>query len=132
VGLISLIDLISGANAHLTRSVLDAGGLDDLAQVAERRLLLSAHSFTRPVLLLFLPLVAAAVTLAVRRRRSLRRWLRDVPAVEAGLFGALVAIVVGTLANDSGALVLEIGSAYLLAFAGYAWAEAASARRRDG
>jgi hypothetical protein len=113
VGLISLIDLISGANAHLTRSVLDAGGLDDLAQVAERRLRLSAHSFARPVVLL-----------AVRRRQSLRRWLRDVPAVEAGLFGALVAIVAGTLANDSGALVLEIGGAYLLAFAGYAWAEA--------
>ena len=39
------IDLVSGANAHLTRSVLDAGGLDDLAEVAQRRLQLSAHSF---------------------------------------------------------------------------------------
>jgi len=124
VGLISLIDLISGANAHLTRSVLDAGGLDELAQVAERRLRLSAHSFVRPVVLLFLPLVGILACLAIWRRRTLRCWLRGVPAVEAGLFGASVAVVVGALANDSGALVLEIGSAYLLAFAGYAWAEA--------
>jgi hypothetical protein len=124
VGLVSLIDLISGANAHLTRSVLDAGGLDELAQVAERRLRLSAHSFSRPVVLLFLPLLVAVGALALRHRQSLRHWLHGVPAVEAGLFGALIAIVVGTLANDSGALVLEIGCAYLLTFAGYAWAEA--------
>ena len=33
------------------------------------------------------------------------------------LIGAVVATVVGTLANDSGALLLEIGAAYLLVFA---------------
>jgi hypothetical protein len=43
--------------------------------------------------------------------------------LQAGLFGALAATVAGTLANDSGALVLEVGSAYLLVFAGFAWAE---------
>jgi len=41
----------------------------------------------------------------------------------AGLVGALAATVVGTLANDSGALLLEIGTAYLLVFTGYVWAE---------
>jgi hypothetical protein len=120
---IALIDLISGANAHLTRSVLDAGGLRDLAQVAQRRLQLSAHSFARPIVLVFLPLLAILSAAAWRRRATLRRWVAGAPAVEAGLLGALVAIVVGTLANDSGALVLEIGSVYLLVFAGFAWAE---------
>lgn len=123
VGLIALIDLISGANAHLTRSVLDAGGLKDLAQVAQRRLQLSAHSFARPIVLVFLPLLAILVALAVWRRARLREWVGEAPAVEAGLLGALVAIVVGTLANDSGALMLEIGSAYLLVFVGFVWAE---------
>ena len=37
-----------------------------------------------------------------------------------------MATVVGTLANDSGALLLEIGTAYLLVFTGFAWAESAS------
>jgi hypothetical protein len=121
VGLVALIDLISGANAHLTRSVLDAGGFGDLAQVAQRRLQLSAHSFARPIILAFLPLLAILAALAVRHRAKLRDWIAEAPAVEAGLLGAVVAIVVGTLANDSGALVLEIGSVYLLVFVAFAW-----------
>lgn len=43
--------------------------------------------------------------------------------MRAGLLGALAATVVGTLANDSGALLLEIGTAYLLVFLSFAWAE---------
>jgi hypothetical protein len=124
VGLIALIDLVSGAEAHLTRSVLDAGGFDDLAQVAQRRLQLSAHSFARPIVFVFLPLLAATVVLALVWRDRIAAWLAGLPAMRAGLAGALAATVVGTLANDSGALLLEIGTAYLLAFAGYAWAEA--------
>lgn len=124
VGFISLIDLISGANAHLTRSVLDAGGFGDLAQVAQRRLELSAHSFARPVVFVFLPLLLAIIALAIARRETLRAWLAPAPLLAAGILGTVVAIVVGALANDSGALVLEIGAAYLLVFVGVAWAEA--------
>jgi hypothetical protein len=124
VGFISAIDLISGANAHLTRSVLDAGGFGDLAEVAQRRLQLSAHSFTRPIVFAFLPLLLALAALAIARRETLRAWFATAPLLAAGLLGSLVAIVVGTLANDSGALVLEIGAAYLLVFVGVAWAEA--------
>jgi hypothetical protein len=123
LALLALVDLLSGANAHLTRSVLDAGGLGDLADVAQRRLQLSAHSFARPVLLAFLPLVFAIAALAYLRRDRLRAWLEGVPAVRAGLTGALAATAIGTLANDSGALLLEIGTAYLLVFTGFAWAE---------
>jgi hypothetical protein len=123
LALLALIDLISGANAHLTRSVLDAGGLGDLADVAQRRLQLSAHSLARPVLLAFLPVVAAVAVIAYIRRDRLREWLADVPAMRAGLLGALAATAIGTLANDSGALLLEIGTAYLLVFTGFAWAE---------
>jgi hypothetical protein len=124
VALLALLDLVTGANAHLTRSVLDAGGLGDLGDVAQRRLQLSAHSFTRPIVFLFLPLILALAALAIVRRERLRSWLRDYPAMRAGLLGAVAATVVGTLANDSGALLLEIGAAYLLVFAGFAWAEA--------
>lgn len=123
LALLALIDLLSGANAHLTRSVLDAGGLGDLADVAQRRLQLSAHSFARPVLLALLPLVLAVAVLAYARRDRLRAWLEGVPAMRAGLAGALAATLIGTLANDSGALLLEIGTAYLLVFICFAWAE---------
>ncbi len=124
VALLALIDLASGANAHLTRSVLDAGGFSDLAQVAQRRLQLSAHSFTRPIVFVFMPLIAVLASLAVLRRERLQAWLRGRPAMRAGLIGAVAATAVGTLANDSGALLLEIGAAYLLVFAGFSWTEA--------
>jgi hypothetical protein len=131
LALLALVDLLSGADAHLTRSVLDAGGLGDLADVAERRLQLSAHSFARPVLLAFLPVVAAVAVLAYVRRDRLRAWLAEVPAFQAGLTGALAATAIGTLANDSGALLLEIGTAYLLVFTGFAWAESAAGSEKS-
>jgi hypothetical protein len=131
LALIAFADLVSGANAHLTRSVLDAGGLDDLADVAQRRLRLSAHSFTRQVVLFFLPLVAALAIVAVARRDQLDSWLRGYPAMRAGLLGAVAATLVGTLANDSGALLLEIGAAYLLAFLGFAWSEKSARDRAE-
>jgi hypothetical protein len=121
--LIALADLLTGANAHLTRSVLDAGGLGDLADVAQRRLQLSAHSFARPIVVFFLPLIAALAALAIWQRERRREWLAPAPALRAGLIGALAATLIGTLANDSGALLLEIGAAYILVFAAYAWCE---------
>jgi hypothetical protein len=126
VALLALLDLLTGANAHLTRSVLDAGGLGDLSDVAQRRLQLSAHSFVKPLVFLCLPFLALAVLWAALRRDRLEGWLRGRPAMRAGLFGAAAAILLGTLANDSGGLVLVIGSAFLLVFGGYAWAEAGS------
>jgi hypothetical protein len=123
LALLALGDLLSGANAHLTRSVIDAGGFGDLADVAQRRLQLSSHSFIRPVVFVFLPLIAAVAAWAIVRRDLLAAWLRGRPTMRAGLIGALAATVVGTLANDSGALMLEVGTAYLLVFAGFAWAE---------
>jgi hypothetical protein len=123
VALLALADLVTGANSHFTRSVLDAGGLNDLADVAQRRLQLSAHSFVRPIVAFFLPLIAVLAALAIWQRARLRSWLQPVPALRAGLIGAIAATVIGTLANDSGALLLEIGTAYILVFAAYAWCE---------
>ena len=108
--------------------MLDAGGLNDLADVAQRRLRLSAHSFGRPLLLAFMPLVLVAAGVAFWKRERIAAWLREAPALRAGLLGALAATVAGTLANDSGALVLEVGCAYLLAFLGFAWAEGTAGR----
>ncbi len=129
LGLLALADLVTGANSHFTRSVLDAGGLRSLGDVAQRRLQLSAHSFTRPVLLVALPVIAVLAVIAYLRRDRLTEWVRDAPAMRAALIGAVVATVVGTLANDSGALLLEIGAVYLVVFLGWAWAEGGGSPR---
>ena len=68
------------------------------------------------------PLRLPALGRPARRARGgardrLARLARSAPAMRAGLIGAVVATVVGALANDSGALMLEIGAAYLLVFA---------------
>jgi hypothetical protein len=123
LALLALADLLTGANSHFTRSVLDAGGLHSLGDTAQRRLEQTARSFVRPVLLVALPVVAIGVLVAVLRRATLAGWVRDAPAMRAALIGAVVATIVATLANDSGALLLEIGAAYLLVFLGWAWAE---------
>ncbi len=131
LALLALADLVTGANSHFTRSVLDAGGLHSLGDTAQRRLEQTARSFVRPVLLVALPVVAIGVLVACLRRATLAGWVRDAPAMRAALVGAVVATIVATLANDSGALLLEIGAAYLLVFLGWAWAEGGRSPRAE-
>ena len=124
LALLSAADLITGANAHLTRTVLDASSGGDVLAVFGHRLREAGESFGRPILLAGLPIVVIAAALAWLRRDRIAAWLHGRAAMRAGLLGALAATLIGTLANDSGALLLEIGGAYLLAFLGFSWAEA--------
>jgi hypothetical protein len=47
-----------------------------------------------------------------------------------GVLGASVATVVGTLANDSAALLLMVGTGFIAAFIGLAWGARALAGDR--
>jgi hypothetical protein len=101
--------------------VLDAGGLDQLGEVVERRVRLGARSFTRFADSGFYMVALAAIITAVVFRRRIVALFADRPAAGAGFAGGVVASVVGALANDSGALLLMVGSGYLAAFIGLAW-----------
>lgn len=124
LAILAAADLLTGSNAHLTSTVLQADRGGDALAVFGDRLREAGESFGRPLLIPGLPVVIASAVLAWLRRDRIAAWLRRVPAVRAGLAGALAATLMGTLANDSGALLLEIGAAYLLVFLGFAWAEA--------
>jgi hypothetical protein len=123
LALLSAADLLTGADAHLTGTVLDAESGGDVLAVFGERLREAGASFGRTVLLVCLPFVIAAAAIAWLRRDRLASWLDPHPAMRAAMLGALAATLVGTLANDSGALLLEIGAVYLAAFTGFAWAE---------
>lgn len=124
VALLALIavDVVSGGDAHLSRSVLGAGGLDELRDVLERRVILGASSFARYLSSPFFVAVLAFILAGFAFRRRIAGWMEEWPAALAGLIGAVVATVVGTLANDSAALLLMVGTAFIVAFCGLAWA----------
>jgi hypothetical protein len=119
---LAAVDLLSGGDAHLTRTVLRAGGLDQLSEVVQRRLELSAHSFTRyaSTAILWLSLAALAIGLVARRR--IEGWFGERRWAWAGLLGAAAATLAGTLANDSGALLLILGTGVMMVTVGLAWA----------
>ncbi|HWO16451.1 MAG TPA: hypothetical protein VNM89_07040 [Solirubrobacterales bacterium] len=124
LALLAAADLLTGSDAHLTKEVLQADSGGDVLAVFGHRLREAGESFGRPLLIPGLPVVIVSAVVAWLRRDRIAAWLRGVPAMRAGLSGALAATLMGTIANDSGALLLEIGAAYLLVFLAFAWAEA--------
>jgi hypothetical protein len=124
VVLLALIDLVSGGNAHLTRSVLDAGGAGNLADIAERRLRLSAHDFARAARSPLFWVVVAGIAVASAKWRRIDAWLRPAPPARAGVIGACAAVAVGVLVNDSGATFLALGALALGATLAFAWSQA--------
>jgi hypothetical protein len=123
LGFLALIDLISGANAHLTRSVIDAGGAGDLADIAQRRLTLSAHDFAQAAGNPLFWVLVAVLAVAIARWRRIDAWLRPAPRVRAGVLGACAAVAAGVLVNDSGATFLVLGTCALGASVAYAWSQ---------
>ncbi|HSD23645.1 MAG TPA: hypothetical protein VLB79_04890 [Solirubrobacterales bacterium] len=122
--LVALIDLVSGGDSHLTRSVTDAGGAANLSEVVERRLRLSGHDFARAAANPLYWIVVVGIGAAVARWRRIDAWLRPAPIARAGLIGACAAVAVGVLVNDSGATFLVLGALALGAFLALAWAQA--------
>jgi hypothetical protein len=125
---LAAVDLLLGGDAHLSRSVLEAGGLEEVGEVAERRLRLSASSFSNrlgsPLLFVTVGLIVGGLVF----RRRIASWFDGRRLAFAGFLGAMAAVAVGTLANDSGVLLLMIGTVYLGMFAGCVWAT----QPRDG
>jgi hypothetical protein len=124
LALIALMDLVSGGNSHLTRSVLDAGGAGALADVAQRRFELSAHDFAQAATNPLFWIVIAGIALAGLQWRRIDTWLRPAPFMRAGLIGACGAVAVGVLVNDSGATFLTLGALALGAALAFARARA--------
>ncbi len=121
------IDLVLGGDAHLSRSVLDAGGAGELADVAERRLRLGASSFGRAVGTTLFWFCVLVVVVAVVFRDRILSWLAAAPAARAGFAGAGAACALGVVANDSAATFFTVGTLGLIGCLAFAWSQ-----RREG
>jgi hypothetical protein len=111
---LALLDLVTGGDAHFSRSVLEAGGLDEIADVAERRVRLSYRSLGRGAIPFLVAFALLGLAVGFRYRRVLLAPTEVAPGVRAGVYGLLAAVLVGALTNDSGPIILLIGSSYLL------------------
>lgn len=114
-----LVDVVTGGDAHLTRSVLDADSPGELWDVAERRFSISWDSLRSGTTPISVGLFALALGYGTARRRELLAPLNGDRAFEAGMWGALGATVIGALANDSGPTIFLVGAAALVLAAGY-------------
>jgi hypothetical protein len=118
IGVLILIDLVTGGDAHLTRSVLHAQSAGDVGDVIRRRFTGSFTTLANPGWAVAFALAVAAMAWLAARQHKLRD---GVPrSLAAGAIGGWFAVLIGTLANDSGPLILVIGAILLLLATGYA------------
>jgi hypothetical protein len=118
VALVAL-DLATSGGAHLTRTVVH-GSPADLLDTIRRRLIISVTGLKSVTTSIAVGLGILAFYFGVKRRREVFRDLDGEPVFMAGIWGAFAATVVGTLANDSGPLIFEVGLFMLLLATGYA------------
>jgi hypothetical protein len=108
--------------AHFSRSVLGAGEASDLIDVADRRLRLMANTFTDPVYPELLVAAVIALAAGLYKRDVVLGWFGTRMPARCGFVGAVVGVLIGTVANDSGSVLLVIGTIYIAASAGFFWA----------
>ncbi len=122
VGVLALIDLLTGGDSHLTRSVLHGRSSDELSDVLDRRLRLAGQSFTRGAGSVLLPLtiLVLGAGFALRKRVGSELWAD--PPLRAAFLGSVAAVFVGAFANDTGAVVLEVGATYIVSLVVFSWA----------
>ena len=117
-----VVDLILGG-AHLSRSVLGAEGGGDLIDVLDRRLTLTIDTFTHPV---YPELLVACRGPAGRRRgpppSACSRGSAPGGPRAPGTSARSQACSSARVANDSGSVLLVIGTIYLAVGAGFFWA----------
>jgi hypothetical protein len=116
---LAAIDLATGGDAHLTRTILDADSPGAVADVIARRYELALNALLSGLMPLAAAATVALLALGVRRRRALLAPAAGRPAWSAALAGGLAGAVAGALANDSGPVLLVYGAVVLAAAVAY-------------
>jgi hypothetical protein len=123
-GVLALIglDVVTGSGAHLTGSVVHAKSPGDLLDVAFRRFRISFGGLKTGTTPISVGIAIALLVYGTVKRETVLAPLDDVPggrAFRAGLAGAVGATSIGALANDSGPVIVLIGTLGLLLATAY-------------
>jgi hypothetical protein len=115
------LDLAIGGGAHLTRTLSGSSGPGDLGKVLVRRWRLSVAGLTHGTTPLSVGISLALLVLGTLRRRQVLAPLSDdrVRPFRAAVVGSFFAVVVGALANDSGPMIVMIGTFSLVLLTWY-------------
>jgi hypothetical protein len=116
------LDYAIGGGAHLTRTLSSSSGPGDLGKVIVRRWRLSVAGLGRGstpfVFGACLALLAAGIV--YRRRLLAGVALERLRPFRAAIVGSFFAVIVGAVANDSGPMIVMIGTVCLALLLGYA------------
>ncbi len=121
VGALVLLDFAVGGGAHLTHTLSSSSGPGDLGKVVLRRWRLSTNGLTHGSLPVVVGVFVAVLAAGVVKRRELLAPLsgqRERP-LRAAVIGSFFAVVTGALANDSGPMIVMIGTVALVLLVGY-------------
>ncbi|HET8673314.1 MAG TPA: hypothetical protein VFL87_06750 [Thermoleophilaceae bacterium] len=122
VGVLIGLDYAIGGGAHLTRTLSSSSGPGDLGKVIVRRWRLSVAGLGRGstpyVFGACLALLAGG--LVFRRRLLDRVALERLRPFRAAIVGSFFAVIAGAVANDSGPMIVMIGTVCLVLLVGYA------------
>jgi hypothetical protein len=115
VGVLVLLDLAIGGGAHLTHTLSSSSGPGDFGKVVVRRWRLSVAGLGRGSMPFTVGLCIVALVVAAWKRRELLAPLEGegLRPLRAALYGSWFAIVIGALANDSGPMIVLIGTVCL-------------------
>lgn len=124
-----LLDLATGGDAHLTRTIVHGEGPSEWADIAQRRFTIAFRGLRFFPVALTVAIGLVCFALALRFRERLYAPLRDQPAFMAGIWGGFWATVIGAASNDSGPVIFSLGF-FGLAFAtAYVWGRPSIVRR---
>ena len=110
---LAALDLATGGDGHVSRTVLQAEDDEALWDTFSRRYSLAFDQLERGLMPLAVVVCLLAIAWAVRYRDRLYAPLRGDSAWQAALWGGLAAGVAGALFNDSGPVLLLFATATL-------------------
>jgi hypothetical protein len=87
------------------------------------------RTFTHPVYPELLIASVAVLIAGFVRGSTVLAWFGDAWPGRCGFLGAVAGVLLGTLANDSGSVLLVLGTIYLGAGAAFWWGNGAGERR---